>query len=254
MSTPSAPNIYQLQNQPGADQGAYGGTQGISQMPNYAQNTYNQYQPAFQSTSQASGYNPATTVNYANQNSANLQAAGQQVLNTAFDPQSALYNQSFQQLTDQTRSGLEARGLDNTPYGAGVENQADTNFNIAWQQQQLANQTQGLQAYNQASSGINAAQNTALGVPVAQAGLQSANQQAGIQNYSQPQMTVQDYLAYLSAGNQSNQNALSLYNTQAQQNTQGMAGLGQLGGTIFGGLTNGGADGFDSSALGTLFL
>src|SRR5258708_36165262 len=62
---------------------------------------------------------------------------GQQIMNTGFDPQQALYHRTQQQTQDQTRAGLEARGLDSSPYGAGVEGQTMANFNIDWQNQQL---------------------------------------------------------------------------------------------------------------------
>src|SRR5258708_23118892 len=65
---------------------------------------------------------------------------GQQIMNTGFDPQQALYHRTQQQTQDQTRAGLEARGLDSSPYGAGVEGQTMANFNIDWQNQQLQRQ------------------------------------------------------------------------------------------------------------------
>jgi hypothetical protein len=66
-------------------------------------------------------------------------------LNAGFDPQQSVYNQQFQQNTDQTRALLEARGIDSTPYGAGVESQSNLNFNNAWLANTLARQTQGAQ-------------------------------------------------------------------------------------------------------------
>jgi hypothetical protein len=69
----------------------------------------------------------------------------QQTLQTGFDPQNALYNQSFQQQTDQDRAAQAARGIATTPYGAGVENQADLLFNTNWENQQLGRQATAAQ-------------------------------------------------------------------------------------------------------------
>lgn len=80
------------------------------------------------------------------------------VMNTAFDPQNALYNRTQQQLQDQVRVGQAARGITSSPYGAGLENQAMSNFDIDWQNAQLGRQTQGLGAAQ--SSYGQSAQNT----------------------------------------------------------------------------------------------
>jgi hypothetical protein len=80
-----------------------------------------------------------------------LLGAGQQVYQTAFDPQSALYNRSVQQLQDQTGATNSMYGLGSSAAGAGVANQALGNFNIDWQNQQLQRQLQGLQGYGSAA-------------------------------------------------------------------------------------------------------
>jgi hypothetical protein len=74
-----------------------------------------------------------------------LQQAGQQVYNTALDPQQALYNRLYQQTQDASRAGTSARGIGMSPEASGIENQALSNFNIDWQNQQLARQLAGLQ-------------------------------------------------------------------------------------------------------------
>jgi hypothetical protein len=71
-----------------------------------------------------------------------------QALTAGFDPMGSVYKQQFQQNTDQTRALEEARGIDSTPYGAGVEAQSDLNFNNAWLQNTLARQGQGAQTAN----------------------------------------------------------------------------------------------------------
>lgn len=73
------------------------------------------------------------------------------VMNTAFDPQQGLYDRTLRQVQEQQRTGQAARGITSSPYGAGLENQALSNFNIDWQNAQLGRQTQGLEAAGGAS-------------------------------------------------------------------------------------------------------
>lgn len=73
-----------------------------------------------------------------------MYGAGNQILNTAFDPQSSLYNRTAQQLTDQVNAGQALRGLGTSAVGGQEYNQAMSNFNIDWQNQQLARQAQGI--------------------------------------------------------------------------------------------------------------
>jgi hypothetical protein len=81
--------------------------------------------------------------------SGNLFNAGNQVYQSAFDPQNALYNRTVQQLQDQTGATNSMYGLGSSGAGAGVANQALGNFNIDWQNQQLQRQIQGLGALGQ---------------------------------------------------------------------------------------------------------
>ena len=93
-------------------------------------------------------------------------AAASSILNTAFDPQSALYNQQYQQNNDATNAALAAAGIATSGTGVGILNQSQQNFNTNWQNQQLGRQTQGLSAYESA-----AGQNY---------GMQSSAQQQGL--------------------------------------------------------------------------
>ena len=77
--------------------------------------------------------------------------AGASVLNTAFDPQQALYNQQYQQMLDQQNAMNAMNGVAGSPYAAGISGQAGTNFNIDWQNAQLNRQIAGLGAYDQAA-------------------------------------------------------------------------------------------------------
>ena len=155
-----------------------------------------------------------------------LDSAAGSVLNTAFDPQNALYNQQFQLNTDQTRAGLEARGLDTSAAGQGIENTSDQNFNIAWQNAQLGRQTAGLssaqsatgQALSGLESGAGTAQQigTAAGQNYAAGGAMPGQAYTGIQNTNQT--ALQNYLASIGAVGQN----------AAAANTLGAAGANQM--------------------------
>lgn len=83
--------------------------------------------------------------------------AGNQTYQTALDPRQELYGRTQQQLQDQTRSSDSARGVAMSPYSAGVENRAMSDFNIDWQNAQLGRQVAGVGAMtgaNNASTGI----------------------------------------------------------------------------------------------------
>lgn len=81
-----------------------------------------------------------------------LWQAGQNTYNTSLDPQNALYNQQFQQNVDQTRAGQSARGIAMSPLASGLEDQSNQNFNMGWQNNQLARQVQGTGAFAQAGN------------------------------------------------------------------------------------------------------
>jgi hypothetical protein len=162
-----------------------------------------------------------------------LMGLGGQIANTAFDPQSALYNRTVQQLQDQTRAGESARGIANTPYGAGLENQALGNFNIDWQNQQLQRQIQGGQAAGGLvgqGAGLQAGApgayygasalpyQTSQGIGQGQLGALGQIGQFGAAGAQIPQQQIQDYLNYLGWG------------TGAQNaGNQAQLGLGQFG-------------------------
>lgn len=80
--------------------------------------------------------------------------AAQQILQSGFDPQQALYNKSYQQTMDQANAINAMNGVAGTPYGAGLTQQAAQNFNTQWQANQLARQSQAAQGYSNLVSGI----------------------------------------------------------------------------------------------------
>lgn len=105
---------------------------------------------------------------------------GNQVAQMGFDPQSALYNRTLQQMQDQVRTSNAARGINSSGYGADLENQATSNFNIDWQGQQLNRALAGLGGYNSATANAANTGKTASNLGVAGAG---AAQQGGYTPY-----------------------------------------------------------------------
>lgn len=160
----------------------------------------------------------------------NLYGAGNQVLQTSQDPQNALYNRTAQQLTDQTRAAEYARGIQSSPLGASVESNALGNFNIDWQNQQLARQAQGLSA---AQGAYGSAQGMGNSYTNTQAGLQSGQNQQyeGLVNAAQS-----NALNYVGAIGAANGQATSNINNATQgffntgnQGAQATIGAGQAG-------------------------
>ena len=214
---------------------------------------------------------------------------GQQILQTGFDPQQALYNRTQQQLQDQLRAQNAASGLSSSPYGAGVVGQGLSNFNIDWQNQQLQRQGTALQGYGalnsavgQDFSGANALGQAATGaygqqgaIPYQTAQGISQNQlgglgalSAGVQSaYAPSQTLANNYQSYLGLGqsasgglnaaqNANYQNQLNAFNAQQAQQNASLAGLGSLGSGLFQGantLFGGGSGNSLLSDIGSFF-
>lgn len=119
-----------------------------------------------------------------------------QLLQTGFDPQSALYNRTADQTSQQSRAGLAARGLNSSPYGAGVESGAMNNFNIDWQNQQLQRQIQAAQGAGGLNSTSANIQNMGVGLQAQAPGIAATS--AGLP-YQVSQQAGQDTLGGLSA-------------------------------------------------------
>lgn len=81
-----------------------------------------------------------------------LLGAGRQVFDMGLDPRNALYDRTLNQLTQQTGATNSMYGLGSSAAGAGVQNQALSNFNIDWQNNQLSRALQGLQGYTGAAT------------------------------------------------------------------------------------------------------
>ena len=177
--------------------------------------------------------------------------AGNAILGTAFDPQSALYNRTQQQVADQSLAGLSASGLAGTPWGQGVQGNTLSNFNIDWQNQQLGRQLQGIQGAGSAFGGAGTSANTAFGLGMGGAGAALAGGQAPMDAYNQilsnqlqglggvaqygntigqlPGTQAGDWLNYMSGVNQSNQVANQVTQLGLQQQQQGFGQQQVLG-------------------------
>jgi len=117
---------------------------------NYGSQAFGQYAPGYQNAANAAGQQYTNLGQQLAGASGNQFAAGNQLYQTAFDPQNALYNRTVQQLQDQTGATNSMYGLGSSAAGAGVANQALGNFNIDWQNQQLQRQLAGVQGAGQA--------------------------------------------------------------------------------------------------------
>lgn len=163
----------------------------------------------------------------------------QALLSMGFDPQNALYNRTSQQVQEQTRAAEAARGIQNTPYGAGVEGNTMSNFNIDWQNNALSRATQGAQgassllggltsgaiggsglqgaAAGQVQQGAGTPYNTFQGINANALGTLGQLGQFGAQGAALPQQQIGDYLAYLGQGT----------SQQGANNQTGQLGLNQ---------------------------
>lgn len=210
----------------------------------------------FQNVSGSAGFDTAGV----NNSGQNLMQAGNNLAGAAGgawaagqDPENALYLRNFTQQQDQTRAGLAARGIAMTPYGAGVENQANQNFNLDWADRQLGRQST---AANTASTLANTgAQVSGAGaqllesVPAqwrsqiqqALSGLQTASNSAD----ASQQSAIGELLQYIQEGlgaaqlhQQGHYQALNMQIQQGQArdqyNQSSAAGFGQLAGTALG--------------------
>lgn len=194
----SADQIWQqqLQNQIGFSNDLQGLNPYYQQSLNQGMGAQSAYAPGYQNAANAAGANYAGAGsnmldmgqrNY--NNSMGLADAGRQFYQTALDPQSALYNRTVQQLQDQTGATNSMYGLGSSAAGAGVANQALSNFNIDWQNQQLQRQLQGLR-------GMGGAFGQAGQLAGQGAELQSMGAGATLQGGQIPYQTAQSIAAY----------------------------------------------------------
>lgn len=203
-------SLMQGQNNPASQTlpTAYGAANSIIQNP-FTQ----QYQNDIGNISQAMGQIGAADRGWGQQVSQSAGAAmpyEQQILQTGFDPQNALYARTQQQIQDQARAANSAAGLGTSGAGVGLENQAMNNFNIDWQNNLLNRQNTASQGYNTLSGAVNNALDT--GANLKSAGENIAQQGAALPYNTQNQIAGND----LSALSQLSQQGV----TGANQNNQ----------------------------------
>jgi hypothetical protein len=190
-----------------------------------------------------------------------------QVLNTAFDPQNALYQQYINQVQDQTGAQMANTGVGSSPYGASVMGNTLGQANLGWQNAQLGRQLQGIQGASGAlgaaggaettgaqlgqQGGANAMQGgmlpyaTLAGLNQGGMGALSGYIGAGNQGANVPQTAEQDWMNYLTGNTQSqnitNQGQMDMAKFTAQQAQQqydnissAISGLFSLGGASMG--------------------
>lgn len=260
-----------------------------------ASNPYAAYSPQFAnlfnsvySSPYASGYQNAANLagtGYTNTGTAALNnstalsgqlgtglAAGNQILNTAMDPQQALYGQQLQNTTDAANVANSQYGLTGQQ-AAGNLNQATTNFNIDWQNNELQRQLQGLSGYDSNLSNIGAAGSNAAALGNTGAGSLTSggstpyaagigvagNQQNALQSYiasllgpvTSDQSTIGNLQNYLNTGVNASLAGASAALGDYKQQSQNTASLfGGLGGLL--GLGTGGGNTVGGSALSGL--
>ena len=189
----------------------------------------------------------------AGQAGSQLMGGANQLLQTSMDPQQALYNYTLGNLTDQVNAGQAQRGLGTSPVGGAEINEALSNFNIDWQNQQLQRQIQGLSG---AGAGYGQALQNLAGVPTsllasvqiplqtqqtAAAGPgQAANQYtAGITSALGPLLQDPQLLyQYLSGGGTGVPQAVPQWNPYGGAGAALGTGLSQFGGSNWGGGLN----------------
>lgn len=173
------------------------------------------------------------------------------------DPQNALYNQNLQKTNDQANVSNAQYGLTGQQAAGNVQ-QADTNFNIDWQNTQLERALAGLSGAGTATNAAGAAGTTANNVGSAGAGsilaggaapytagqTVGANQETALQQYlsqllgpvNSSQSTIGDLAGYLNQGinasaSQGSQ-ALANYYASLQGAGAGAVGGGALGNSL----------------------
>lgn len=274
---------YTNQNMPGADQGAYSGIGNLANFNVAAQNLP-QYQQLMQqgvNNPYASQYQQGAGVTGAGMYGGGGAIAGnalsqlpnvQALMTMGFDPQGALYAQQQNQNQQQNAAILAQSGVAGSPYGAGVQQQGNTNFNLGWENQQLGRASQAAGAAgglmsnisNNAGAGFNMMQqgaglpyNTFQGINANALGTLAGGAAYGGMAAQGQQQQISDYLQYLQSGQQQQQTNLN----QGQQTFQQQQQLGnQLGqglagfGKAWGGMGNTGwgnsGGGFATNAWG----
>lgn len=156
----------------------------------------------------------------------NLLPYANSILNTSFDPQNALYDRTRQQLQEQSRAGQSARGLANSPFGAGLENKAMSDFNIDWQNNLLGRMATGAQSASGLAGQAGNLQTAGAGLIGQAPGLLA---QSGALPYQAGGTILSDILRNTGAGAQ---NANTMLNPAASYLTGGAGLINQTPGMM----------------------
>jgi hypothetical protein len=150
---------YTPANQAGAD-ASYtstlnGLTAGNQQTYNTAQSGFNQtYQNTLNNPYYAQGQqqiNASGAQQYAQggtdiANANTLNSMAPSIVASGFDPTSALYNNQLKSAQDASSIASSQAGVAGSPFAAGMQGDATTNFNLNWQASQAAKQQQAIAA------------------------------------------------------------------------------------------------------------
>lgn len=181
--------------------------------------------------------------NLAGQAAPQLFGAGSNILNLGADPQQALFDRTQQQVLDQSNVARSMAGLGSTPYGASLNSNALSNFDINWQNNLLNRMITGAQAGGslmQGASGLQAEAGalpyqTALGIGQNALGGLGSLVSLGNAQYALPQQLANDLQSYLQLGQSASGLALQGGNLGFNQTAQGIGGLLSGANSLFGG-------------------
>lgn len=278
MGGSSAPMAYTPANQAGAD-ASYTNT--LNGLTAGNQQTYNTAQSGFNNTYNAVANNPYYAqgqqqinasgaqqyaqggTDIANANTLNSMAPS--IIASGFDPTSALYNNQLKSAQDAQSIASAQAGVAGSPFAAGMQGDATTNFNLNWQASQAAKQQQAIAALGQlfGQSGGLAAQGSQQQMAGAAAPAQAynANQTSIMQALSQLvngtnaagsalNQDVGQYGNYLNIGQGATNSQIQA--TQVNNAAPGwLSALGSLGG-MAANVALAGAGGPSSAAAGGL--
>ena len=257
MGGSSAPMAYTPANQAGAD-ASYTST--LNNLTAGNQGTYNTAQTGFNQTYQNTLNNPyyAQAQQGVNTAGAAQVGAGQTAMNNAgtlnsfapsiiasgFDPTSALYNNQMKQAQDASSIASSQAGVAGSPFAAGMQSDATTNFNLNWQASQAQKQQQAITALSQLFGSSNSLANSGASEmaqgAAAPAQAYNANQTSIMQALSQLvngtnaagsalNKDVSQYGDYLNIGQGATNSQIQA--TQVNNSSGGLLGaLGSLGG------------------------
>lgn len=257
---PNDPNLGSVQNNENSAINSLGQYTAPTQQIYYNEvANQNAYAPAAQqaATNSANSLNSTAATNQQNASyfsgvPSQLQPYINQTLQTAYDPQQALYSQNLASMQDATNANLAQSGLQYSPWAAGVQATNLNQFNTNWLQTQLGREQTGADTVSSLLGSSTSAANEAntLGTNAAQqiyqAGLlpyqtaEAFNQNlAAAVPYltSNQQQQIADYNAYYTAANANNANQVAAGSAIDKTNLAVGQGIGSLIGTGLGFLT-----------------